>query len=66
MFDPTLDHSLTSIASQETFMAIASDWVLRVANREAPPNVHAVPATSSSGTTGTLPAKLAVARGAIA
>ncbi|MBB3177117.1 alpha/beta hydrolase family protein [Variovorax sp. Sphag1AA] len=66
MFDPTLDHSLTSLAAQETFMTIASDWVLRVAHREAPPSVHGALTTTSSGSSGTLPGKLALARDAIA
>lgn len=66
MFDPSLDHSLTSLASQETFMAIASDWALRVAHRETPPSAHAPAATSSSEPSGTLPGKLALARNAVA
>jgi hypothetical protein len=34
-FDPEIDHNLTSLESQQRFMTATSDWVLRVARREA-------------------------------
>jgi len=64
MFDRTLDHNLTSLASQETFMAIASDWALRVAHREVPPSAQAAAPTISPP--GSLPGKLALPRNAVA
>lgn len=35
-FLPDVDGNLTSIASQQTFMAVVTDWVLRVASQRAP------------------------------
>ncbi|SEA99154.1 alpha/beta fold hydrolase [Variovorax sp. YR216] len=64
VFDPLLDHSLTSLASQETFMTIASDWVLRVAHRETPP--YASAASRPGGLTSTIRGGLALQRDAVA
>ncbi|MBO9513592.1 MAG: hypothetical protein J7549_05685 [Variovorax sp.] len=49
VFDPALDHNLTSLASQETFLGIASDWVLRVAHHEAPQNPYSAAARRPDG-----------------
>jgi pimeloyl-ACP methyl ester carboxylesterase len=32
-----IDHSLTSMASQQTFMSVVSDWVLRASQGKSPP-----------------------------
>lgn len=65
VFRPEIDHSLTSLASQETFLAIASDWALRVAHREVPQNPHAA-ASRPGGLGGTIHGTLAMERDAIA
>ena len=44
-FEGGIDHSLTSIAAQQIFMAVAADWVMRVANARA-----TAPADHRSGT----------------
>jgi pimeloyl-ACP methyl ester carboxylesterase len=70
IFDPKIDHTLTSLASQETFMAIASDWALRVAHREVPQNSYSAAAGRSGelgGSTSALHGDMRIAeRGAIA
>jgi hypothetical protein len=35
-FLPDVDQHLTSIASQQTFMSVVTDWVLRVASQRMP------------------------------
>lgn len=35
-FDPAVDHSVTSLAAQRTFLQLVTDWVLRVVNAPAP------------------------------
>ncbi|MEJ8813619.1 alpha/beta fold hydrolase [Variovorax ureilyticus] len=66
MFDPAIDHNLTSLAAQETFQAIASDWVLRVARREAPQNPYSAATGRPAGLGGPVHGNLALARDAVA
>jgi len=35
-FAPDIDQGLTSVAAQQAFVAVVSDWVLRLANQRAP------------------------------
>jgi len=35
-FAPDIDQGLTSVAAQQAFVAVVSDWVLRLATQRAP------------------------------